>query len=491
MLMNYLPPHYSPSQMIHAIQKGLPKTNAPKDIIIAGAGMSGLVAGSLLKQAGHNVKIIEARERVGGRIYTIRTPFTKGHYMEAGAMRIPNTHYLVMEYIKKFGLNVNPFINSSPNDLMYANGVKIRYYLYKQNPAILNYPVAPNEKGKTANELIQFAIQPIIDFINQNPLKNWPIVVQHFERYSLSTFFRYNPTGKTLSDGAIEMIKVLSDVTGLPELSFVELLREFMILFNKEIQFFEITGGLDQLPKAFLPEMNENIHFNQEITKIEQGENQVTFTCMDTRTGKLSQITGDLAIVTLPFTVLQFIDIQPRDSFSYHKWKAIRELHYVPSTKVGIQFNNRFWEKQGLFGGKTITDLRIRLAHYPSHAFNQKSGVLLGSYTWEDDALVWVSKSDKERIAQALNELAEIHGQAIRNDFVTGTSYNWVLDPYAAGAFTLFKPEQETELFPYLATPEHRVHFAGEHTALTHGWIQGAIESGIRVSFEVNNLESR
>ncbi|XKF67554.1 flavin monoamine oxidase family protein [Virgibacillus necropolis] len=489
--MNYLPPHYSPSQMIHAIQKGLPKTNAPKDIIIAGAGMSGLVAGSLLKQAGHNVKIIEARERVGGRIYTIRTPFTKGHYMEAGAMRIPNTHYLVMEYIKKFGLNVNPFINSSPNDLMYANGVKIRYYLYKQNPAILNYPVAPNEKGKTANELIQFAIQPIIDFINQNPLKNWPIVVQHFERYSLSTFFRYNPTGKTLSDGAIEMIKVLSDVTGLPELSFVELLREFMILFNKEIQFFEITGGLDQLPKAFLPEMNENIHFNQEITKIEQGENQVTFTCMDTRTGKLSQITGDLAIVTLPFTVLQFIDIQPRDSFSYHKWKAIRELHYVPSTKVGIQFNNRFWEKQGLFGGKTITDLRIRLAHYPSHAFNQKSGVLLGSYTWEDDALVWVSKSDKERIAQALNELAEIHGQAIRNDFVTGTSYNWVLDPYAAGAFTLFKPEQETELFPYLATPEHRVHFAGEHTALTHGWIQGAIESGIRVSFEVNNLESR
>lgn len=489
-MMNYLPPHFSPSQLIYAIQKGLPKSNVPKDIIIAGAGMSGLVAGSLLKQAGHNVKIVEARDRVGGRVYTIRSPFTEGHYMEAGAMRIPNTHYLVMAYIKKFGLNVNPFINSSPNDLLYANGFKTRSYLYKQYPAILNYPVAPNEKGKTASELIQLLIQPIMDFINQNPLKNWPIVIQDLERYSLSTFFRYNPIGQTLSDGAIEMIKVLLDVTGLPELSFVELLREFMILFNEEIRFFEITGGLDQLPNAFLPELKENIHFNQKITKIEQGENQVTFSCFDTRTAKSSQVTGDLAIVTLPFTVLQFIDIQPRDSFSYHKWKAIRELHYVPSTKIGLQFNNRFWEKQGLFGGKTITDLPIRLAHYPSHGFNQKGGVVLGSYTWEDDALIWVSKPKEKRITQALYDLAEIHGQTILDDFVIGAGHSWALDPYAAGAFTLFKPEQETELFPYLATPEGRVHFAGEHTALPHGWIQGAIESGIRVSIEVNNLES-
>jgi monoamine oxidase len=64
----------------------------------------------------------------------------------------------------------------------------------------------------------------------------------------------------------------------------------------------------------------------------------------------------------------------------------------------------------------------------------------------------------------------------------------WILDPYFRGAFSMFNPEQETDLYPYIPVPEGRVHFAGEHTSLTHSWIQGAIESGIRVALEVNDL---
>jgi monoamine oxidase len=111
--------------MISIIRNGLPKTQIPKKIIIVGAGMAGLVAASLLKQAGHHVTIIEACERVGGRVYTLRADFSDGQYLEAGAMRIPHTHLLTLEYIKKFQLPVNRFINSTPNDIIYLRGIKV------------------------------------------------------------------------------------------------------------------------------------------------------------------------------------------------------------------------------------------------------------------------------------------------------------------------------------------------------------------------------
>ena len=480
----------TPNHMISAIQNGLEKTTTPKKILIIGAGMSGLVAASLLKEAGHNVTIYEATERVGGRVFTKRTPFINGDYLEVGAMRIPSHHHLTLEYIKKFSLPVNPFINTTPNDLFYVNGRITRRYLYKQNPDILGYPVDPHEKGKTAEELIQMVIQPVIDFIKLNPTENWRWVIKEYDKYSLGSFLRYNPNGVGLSPGALEMIKVLLSIEGVVELGFLDLLREFMILFSPNISFLEITGGLDQLPNSFLPQLKENILYGHQMTKIVQHGDQVTIHFTHSESLQPIEKSCDIAIVTIPFSVLQFVQVEPRESFSRNKWKAIRELHFTASTKIGLQFKRRFWEDQGIHGGQTATDLPIRYSYYPSHGYGKEgTGIILASYTWEDDATPWDSLSEVDRIQQALENLATIHGQQVYDEFITGTSHSWARDPYAGGAFSLFKPEQEKELFPYLATPEGRVHFAGAHTSLPHGWIQGAIESGIRVAHEVNDLQ--
>lgn len=480
-------PPLTPDQMISIIRSGLKKTDVPKKILVVGAGMSGLVAASLLKEAGHQVTILEASDRIGGRVYTLRSPFSAGHYLDAGAMRIPESHSITFAYINKFRLPVNPFVNSTPNDLIYVNGIKTRRYIYERTPDILRFPVAPQEKGKTAEQLADLATKPVLDFIRQNPATNWPIVVSQFDKYSMDYYLRYNPVGVSLSTGAIDMIKVLLAVEGFPELSFLEILREF-IIFGPATRFYEITGGNDRLPQAFLPQLRENILLGQKMRKIIQQRERVTIQTIDMKNLNAQEFTGDIAIITIPFSLLNFVEVEPHNAFSYNKWKAIHQLHYVASTKIGIQFKRRFWEEEGTFGGQTITDLPIRFSYLPSHGFGEPTGVVLASYTWEDDTLPWDSLTDRERVEQALENLAAIYGERVYREFVTGTSYSWAQSPFSGGAFSMFKPEQETELSPYLAAPEGRIHFAGEHASYDRGWIQGAIVSGVRVANEVNNL---
>ncbi|MFC4768580.1 flavin monoamine oxidase family protein [Effusibacillus consociatus] len=278
-------------------------------------------------------------------------------------MRIPEYHYLVFEYIHKFGLQIHPFINETPEEVIYVNGVKTRARIYHRQPDILQYPVAPHEAWKTAKHLFNLAVKPIVDFINKDPIRNWSLVVKRFDKYSMYTFLKFYPHefGTPFSEGAIEMMAVLLDLEGLMEESFLDILRINMPLV--QTRFYQITGGNARLPEAFLPQVQEDIVFQQRMSKIVQYKNGVTIHSIHQSTLEPYSVTGDFAIVTIPFTVLRFVEVEPRDSFSHNKWKAIREMNFAISTKIAIEFKSRFWEREGLMGGKTVTDLPIRFTY--------------------------------------------------------------------------------------------------------------------------------
>jgi monoamine oxidase len=166
---------------------------------------------------------------------------------------------------------------------------------------------------------------------------------------------------------------------------------------------------------------------------------------------------------------------------------TIRQLHYDASAKIWFQCRRRFWEEdEGIFGGGTATDLPIRVVYYPDHGRETGRGVILASYTWSEDAQRWGSLDPKSRLAEALDDLAEIHPQ-VREEFECGASKMWHDDEYAGGAFALFDPGQQTLLYRDIIAPEGRIYFAGEHASLYHAWIQGAIESGLREAAAIHD----
>lgn len=470
---------HSIQDYIDIVKQGIGKKFAagkPKRVIIVGAGLAGLAAGYELKRAGHTPIILEAQQRVGGRVYTLRDPFTEGLYAEVGAMRIPRAHTLTMEYVEKFGLKTNDFTMDNPNAYYYMGGKKVRASEANANPALLGFDVSENEKGKTAGQMYMKAIQPLIDNLEKNGDPAWEEIVAQYDQYSTREFLEVNGW----SEGMIEMFGLLANQESVMNSSFLELFREDS--GNYYTNMVEIQGGTDRLPHAFLPELKDNIRFGAKMIAMDQSPDDVTIH-YETKAGKFAE-TGDYAIITVPFPVLRHVEVLK--PFTRAKQRAIRQLHYDASAKILFQCKRRFWEDDdGIFGGGTLTDLPIRNLYYPDHGRETGRGIILASYTWSEDAQRWGSLKPDDRIVQALDDVAEIHPQ-ITKEFEVGTSWMWHDDEFAGGAFALFDPGQQTLLHDEIVKPDGRIHFAGEHTSLHHAWIQGAFESGLRAAFAVH-----
>lgn len=186
---------HSIQEYLDVIRKGIRsefKDGRPKKVIIVGAGVAGLVAGYELKRAGHNPLLLEAQQRVGGRVYTLRQPFMEGLYADVGAMRIPRAHLLTLEYIAKWGLKTNDFTMDNPNAYYYIGGQKIRIADGNADPALLGFDVSDQERNHTAGSLWMKAIRPLLDLLEKDGDPAWDEIVSRYDQYSTREFLEMN-----------------------------------------------------------------------------------------------------------------------------------------------------------------------------------------------------------------------------------------------------------------------------------------------------------
>ena len=453
------------------------KTNKPKNILILGAGIAGLVAGYELTKAGHRVTILEAKMRAGGRIETLRSPFADDLYVETGAARIPDNHFWTLHYINHFGLETSPFYPQTQDYVHYCQGKRIRVEDEKKIK-LGDYPLdfSDQEKVTLLADTWQKVFSPLLKDIGDPSLLDWPN--NELKKYDRMTVGEYL-NSCDISDNVARMFGFGHMNFAQEQISMLEILR--LTAFGlRENQKVKIVGGFDRLPLAFASELKKQIRYGCKVISLAQNDSQVD---VFYEQGELKQkISSDYVICTIPFSVLRDIDITP--AVSAPKSKAIKEMSYMSASRVFFQVRNRYWQEEG-FNGFGLADYPTELWH-ATFDLSQTRGVLV-AYTKGTASRNLTAMNENQRITHAQKQIESML-PGLSEHIEGAFSVSWDDNEFAKGAHSFLNAGEVTELLPYSAYPEGRIHFAGEHTSAWHGWIQGAIESGYRSATEIDAL---
>lgn len=472
-----------------------PNPARPLSIIVVGAGLAGLVSAYELERRGHRVTLLEADERhIGGRVRTLR--FADGRYGEAGAMRIPKGHDLTRHYLAQFVVPIRPFVHGNAQAYYFARGQRVRIA-----DAKALYPrfrlTAEEAATASPDDFWSGAVSKVADSLTPDERKELRADTLTSGRprgYDQQTLLQLCEAAG-LSGEAIELMAVTSGEETLLYSAATETLREeFEQVWSQG--FDEVVGGTDRLASAFAAQLRVRPRQGAVVTRLWQGDGEVA--AFYRAQGREQRVAGDYLLCTLPCPVLSRLDFEP--ALSGEKARAIRMLTYDSSTKVLAVSARRFWEADdGIFGGGTFTDLPTGTTYYPSDNAQAKDprvsagpGVMLASYSWGQTARRLASLAPAERAAVTLRHVARVHPQLAQPGMVRSTaSWSWDNHPYSSGAFAWFSPGQHTTLHRHIVAPEGRVFFAGEHASLTHTWMQGALESGLRATRELLEAAQR
>jgi monoamine oxidase len=428
--------------------------------------MAGLGAALELREAGHEVTVLEARARPGGRVRTLRGLFADDLHVEAVAGRIPESHDLTLRYVRRYGLDLVPFLPPGAS-LLHQGGVSVR----DDAPDLLTRLGLPTEEAAAGVEaLVSRALDEGLARLGDVTDPSWPgPAALRYDALTAAELIR----DRGLSAAALRLLDL--GVGLLDHLSALELLMQAGSLFPPK---GKIAGGMDRLPEAMARELDGRIRYGVEVLGIRRDGETVRVRTR-TPTGERT-IEADRAICTLPFPVLRRIPIEP--TLPDPQRTAVAELGYDAVTRVYLQTSDRFWRDAGLTGF-AMTDAPTELWD-ASDGQPGRRGVLM-SYLRGDPARAMAALAPGTA-AERTAEHVEAVMPGARDRREAHARWAWSEEPFARAAYAEWTPGTLGRLYPQLATPAGRLHFAGEHVSPWPGWIQGALHSGLRAAREVN-----
>jgi monoamine oxidase len=443
----------------------------PQKVVVAGAGLAGMAAAFELMEAGYEVQVLEARSRAGGRVHTLRSEFADGLYVEAGAIDFGDAYTHLMRYVHLFNLPVDEHL-SAPNRIAYIHGK--RYVVSNEREPQWQLDLTPEERSLGRSGLWRKHVVPMMAAIGDVRETGWRgRAASEYDRNTLVELLRRR--GLSPAAIALAVLRLEGDdydhVSGLQSL----VIQEF-IARNKV--WFSLRNGNDRLPDAFARRLGGRIRYGAEIVKITQTPNAVRVAYV--RGGIQDQIDADRLIVTIPFSVLRSVQLD--SSISSQKRHVISAMRYESLVRVYLQSRRRFWQDEKCEGG---ADSDLDIGPLQDNSATQKgSRGVVEALMEHDKAAQAHSMTSAARIQWVLENMNKIH-PGYKNDFEGGLSYSWDEDQWALGAWAYYGPGEMTSSYPHVATPEGRIHFAGEHTSLLGTTLEGAVESGVRAAREV------
>ncbi|MBC8027981.1 MAG: FAD-dependent oxidoreductase [Steroidobacteraceae bacterium] len=446
----------------------------PRKILIIGAGMSGLVAAYELRKLGHDVTILEAQRRPGGRVWSLRDRFSDGLYVEVGAARIPDNHDLTMRYVREFDLPLTSFAPTAGSRFYSIGGKRIRADTageWMAGESALDLKSDEKSLGQWAL-LEKYVGGALAELGDPYKVDYTSKVARRFDAVTTAQYLR----AQGASEGANNLLSWPWATAGDDRISFLWTLRE-IAYESAEKSRSKIVGGNDKLPYAFAATLKDRIHYGAPVVRLEQDEKRVR--AIVKRGASHETFEADRLLCTIPFPALRGIETQP--AFSAAKRRAIDELSYDTIVRATLQSRTRYWERDG-FNGFGHSDTPQQIWNF-THDQPGPRGLLVSFICGGTGERVGDMEPEaRERFL--VDEMERAH-PGLKQNYEGSFVHVWHKDPWQKGAIALPAPGQMTGICVGAEKPEGRIHFAGEHLSNFSGWIQGALESGLRAVREL------
>lgn len=459
---------------------GLERKGRAAKVLVLGAGPAGLAAAYELVRAGHEVTVLEAQTRAGGRVLTLREPFADGLYAEAGAMFFPDTHAYTLSYAKEFGLQLDPFRRPSEWQLTYMRGRRLKYK--HGEPVAWPYGLTAEERELGRPRLwARYRPSSIFDELGDPSAPGWR-VPKRLDDVSFVELLRDN-------GASAEAVALMTHGwgalwgEGFESVSALAVLRDSWHQLGSQ-ERYRIRGGNDLLPKALAARLADRIRYGTEVARVEQDTRGVRVRAR--RAGTTETHAADFLVCAVPFSVLRRVEVSP--PFSEGKRRAVAELPYFSAARVSLQTRRKFWEAEGLSGFASADLAFGEVFDMTSNQAGPRG--ILQAYAGGEQARRIQALGEPARLGFVLGEMEKVFPGA-RENFEGGAAKCWDEDPFARGASSWYRPGQMSALWLHVATPEGRVHFAGDHTSAWIRWINGALQSGQRAAREINEAVSK
>jgi monoamine oxidase len=404
-------------------------------LIVVGAGLAGLVAAHEVQKAGHEVVVLEARDRVGGRVLTVREGLRDGQYADVGAEMIYHGQTCILDLCAAHGLELS-------TELSLGTDV----------PAIV---FRGRRLGDDASREITEELRA---GVRETPPGHYETVAQWLRRAGLSR-------------DAETLLTAIAQGTPAAPLRLADA-QELNVELSWGEGYRKIQGGNDLLPRALAEGVD--VRLGELVRLVGHAPGGVTVeTERDT-------FRADRALVTVPGPLVQELGFDP--PLPAGTVRALLAMRYGNGTRLIAQYAERDAVRAAI-GSGCFTD---RMPGYVMEQTARQGGahVVVSGLAAGD---VEPALMTDEQVLDAFDEtISSVVGSPVRRTF--GHVVNWTKDPLTRAVVRAPMGDQRETVLPLIRAPiGGRVFFAGEHTddRVGPGGMEGAIRSAYRVAEEV------